>query len=122
VVIGLEGRVFSCNGSILLRNADTSSTSTKCLSCVITLGNLAVNLKLSGVFLAQFLTTFYWAFCKRKSLSPHSQIPGSNISANPHSQVMKGKKVLAKQNNSTQSNLCNIAIESHYIMIPIGGI
>src|SRR5919108_1103546 len=46
-----RARVFSCNGSILLRNVYTSSlTSTRCLSCVIILGNLAVNLKLSGVF------------------------------------------------------------------------
>ena len=57
-----------------------------------------------------------------KNLSQHNQILVSNIVANLNSQVLKDKKALAKQNNSTQSSLYGIANESLYIMLPIDGI
>jgi hypothetical protein len=45
-----------------------------------------------------------------------------HILANPNSPVLKDRKALPKQNNSTQNSLCGIASEGHYTKLPIGRI
>jgi hypothetical protein len=74
------------------------------------LGNLAVNRKLAGVFLNQFLTVKDWDFYKKRNQFLRNRKLKHNSLANRKIyQYLQDRFDLAKQKNSTQSSQYSIA-------------